>query len=407
MMRSSRYYILALVMLLFGMLLLGCEDKDEGDSQEPARDQAAQLTPTLPFPVELTMWHGLSGAALDGLQQAMARFQEDHPDISVVLEYRVPSALRSDFEEAVPAGGGPDVLVAEIGWIADLADAGYLVPLSSDVTQQVDSNALASLYPALWYRDRVWGVPLSGDVLVMYTNQTMLGAPPRTVEELRAVAENQPVVLYPGAEGTLGLYPGTSSSVIDLDGRVIFSQLPLMDYFSTYQLLDVHQGIRFSADAGAFSRGEVALQVGYASWYPQISEALGEDVSVHLLPPIQSVEWRPFMWVTPVVISQNAPDISIQAAELLLSYLLSAQGQRFITEQTGQAPLTVADADSLSPFQLVVWNQFLRARPVSPYPVFAEVLLPTIDDALESASEADVALDDLASTIIETLRAAD
>jgi multiple sugar transport system substrate-binding protein len=83
-----------------------------------------------------------------------------------------------------------DLLLMDISWTARYAAAGWLLPLEPLLGEE----ALAGLVPAARlgnaFGGHLWRLPLSGDTALLYWRTDLLPHPPRTLEELRAMARD-------------------------------------------------------------------------------------------------------------------------------------------------------------------------------------------------------------------------
>lgn len=101
--------------LLFMLLMLaGCQT-DTADDELSGR---------------VTLWHSWSESEATVLDEALAEFQELHPQARVI-----PVALPEDhiLEEFITAGNdglGPDILIGTSSWIGELVNTGLIRPLN-------------------------------------------------------------------------------------------------------------------------------------------------------------------------------------------------------------------------------------------------------------------------------------
>ncbi|MDH2429548.1 extracellular solute-binding protein [Sphaerisporangium sp. TRM90804] len=152
-------------------------------------------------------WWDTSDATNEGpaFQELVKEFQAKYPKITVNY-VNVPFAdAQNKFKTAAQSGSGaPDVLRAEVGWVAEFASLGYLAPL--DGTQALDApeDFLPSPLGSGKYDGKTYAIPQVTDTLGLLYNKELLkkaghDAPPKTFEELKQVALD--VKSKAGAEG--------------------------------------------------------------------------------------------------------------------------------------------------------------------------------------------------------------
>jgi multiple sugar transport system substrate-binding protein len=84
-------------------------------------------------PIEIEYWQYSFGARIDAMNQLIAQFEAENPNIKVIHNSDIPyDDFRNKIAASVPAGVGPDVASLFYGWQPAWIDAGYLVPLPED-----------------------------------------------------------------------------------------------------------------------------------------------------------------------------------------------------------------------------------------------------------------------------------
>lgn len=367
--------------VIFSMGLLAC-------SRDEAEDVPATVlvSDRMPVDVVLTVWHPFTGPLADALEVVTGLFNTRDDQVTVNLSYHVPEGYRSDYEQAVQLGGGPDLLIVEHAWLASLADSHLIHPMDQVLAEYVSENVPMTVYQSLEYEGSIWGAPLTVDLPVLYST---LNSSLDNLDVLLNVAQFDRVALYPGTEGMMGLYLDNRSGVVDERGQPQFQRVALIEFFARYRELALSQGITFSRDLNDLVVGEVALQMGYISDYPDLLSEMDDEIYVRALPPIGQTLWRPLVRVIPLVISRNATGTMIQGAERYIEFLLSSEAQMRLAEVAGRPPL-VLEMDAMLDTELrMLWTQLQSTQTWSPYPVFNDVIMPLLDEFLVTALEAD------------------
>jgi maltose-binding protein MalE len=149
----------------------------------------ATLTPT-PNVINgtVSIWHSWDEVQRSALFRRISAFQSLYPDVQFDVMYVPPLDLQAYFEEAMSQGAGPSILIAPAEWAPKLLNQGYLL----DLTDRVEGDLVQSLNPAGAeegvYNGRRVGLPLILKGVVLYRNKTIISMPPKTFDELVALA---------------------------------------------------------------------------------------------------------------------------------------------------------------------------------------------------------------------------
>ncbi|WP_415840875.1 extracellular solute-binding protein, partial [Nocardiopsis rhodophaea] len=199
---------------------------------------------------EITFWD-TSDATTEApvFRDLIADFEAAHPDITVHYE-NVPFAdAQEQFKTAAQAGtDAPDVMRADVGWVAELAALGYLAPLDDTPALQDPEDFLPTPLSSTRHAGATYAVPQVTDSLALLYNKDLLAraghdTPPATMEELKQVA--------------LDVNDATDATGLYLNAADGFFLLPHY-YAHGGDLLDVEkQQITVNDDAGVAALEEV------------------------------------------------------------------------------------------------------------------------------------------------------
>jgi trehalose/maltose transport system substrate-binding protein len=155
-------------------LLAGCAERPRGDG-----------------PATLVFKHAKILGEHDPIPGLLREFERRHPGVAVRSE---PLTWTSDeqhqfyvinLDGATPAF---DVLLLDLIWVPEFAQAGWLLDLSPWVTRDELAPHFPAAAAASVWNGRVWGLPWNMNVGVLYYRADLLAkyglAPPRTWEEL-------------------------------------------------------------------------------------------------------------------------------------------------------------------------------------------------------------------------------
>jgi len=142
-------------------------------------------------PVTLVFKHAKILGPADPMPGLLREFERRHPGVSVRSE---PLTWTSDEQHQFYVinleGASPtfDVLMIDVIWVPEFAQAGWLLDLSPWVTREELSPHFPAAAAAAVWRGRVWGLPWNMNVGVLYYRADLLAkyglAPPRTWEAL-------------------------------------------------------------------------------------------------------------------------------------------------------------------------------------------------------------------------------
>jgi multiple sugar transport system substrate-binding protein len=171
--------------LLTLVLLAGCSSVAAVDSQ------AART---------VTFWHDKTGVAAEALEQALAGFREQHPEITVNAVYAADLSVGGGQKllTAIAGGNAPDAVFFDRFQIAAWAEQGALTDLSGRVA--ADAVNPHRFYSSAWdevmYGAGIYGLPVTTDGRVLFYNKEHFALsgldpdrPPTTIAQLEEYAE--------------------------------------------------------------------------------------------------------------------------------------------------------------------------------------------------------------------------
>jgi multiple sugar transport system substrate-binding protein len=147
-------------------------------------------------PVTLVFKHAKILGPSDPLPGLLREFERRHPGVTVRSE---PLTWTSDEQHQFYVinleGASPtfDVLMLDVIWVPEFAQAGWLLDLSPWVTREELAPHFPAAVAAATWGGRVWGLPWNMNVGVVYYRADLLAkyglTPPRTWEELAEQAQ--------------------------------------------------------------------------------------------------------------------------------------------------------------------------------------------------------------------------
>lgn len=137
---------------------------------------------------QISFWHTMNAEETQTLKFVIDEFHRDNPDVAVKIQSVPFSDAQNKYKIAAGAGDAPDVFRAEIAWIADLAELGYLEELSKSFNASYQTKFLPAALRYGQYKGKLWAIPQVTDCLALLYNKKMLkdsGAViPKTFEQM-------------------------------------------------------------------------------------------------------------------------------------------------------------------------------------------------------------------------------
>lgn len=203
-MKQRRLLFLVSLFLMATLLMTACAAPAAPAPAAPAgQPAAAEATqPAAPEPsadgaVTIEYWQYNFPARIEAMDQLIAMFEAENPNITVIHNSDVPY---SDFEakiaSSVPAGVGPDVVSLFYGWQIPWIDAGFIVPLPEDAfPAEMVRSEFSPMVEASFFDGELYTLPTAVRTLALFYNKDLMEAagldpesPPTTLDELREQA---------------------------------------------------------------------------------------------------------------------------------------------------------------------------------------------------------------------------
>ena len=184
-MRGFRWRALAFALAATALAVFGTSASAKTDGVG-----AKHATATIEF------WQTMNEEETVTLKGIVSAFERTHPSIKVNMVYVPFDQAQQKFATAAQAGKAPDVLRAEIAWIADYASQGYLTALDKMVSKKDKADFLPAPFAYGVYAGHIWAIPQVTDAPALLYNKAMFRAKkvkvPKTMAELAAACSKFP-----------------------------------------------------------------------------------------------------------------------------------------------------------------------------------------------------------------------
>lgn len=197
-MRHRTRYTLASLLVLLALLVSACAPAAAPAAQAPATEAAAteaaaeataeSAAEATEAPadtaaeapsgdvVEIEYWQYSFDARIEAMNQLIAQFEAENPNIKVIHNSDVPyDDFINKIAASVPAGVGPDVVSLFYGWQPAWIDAGYLVPLSEEAFPPDQVRAeFSPMVEASFFDGKLYTLPTAVRTLALMYNKDLM-----------------------------------------------------------------------------------------------------------------------------------------------------------------------------------------------------------------------------------------
>jgi arabinogalactan oligomer/maltooligosaccharide transport system substrate-binding protein len=276
----------------------------------------------------VTLWHAYNGAERTALEAVAARWNAEHPDRTLRLVAVPYDAFADKITSAIPNGNGPDLFVYSHDRIGDWVASGLLEPVEYWIDGKTADTWSNDALAAMAYRGSLYGLPLAVKSLALYVRTDLVAAPPRTTDELLAMAPALRArgvfpLSYP-VDDLYGHAPwlhGFGGRTLDADGHPALATPAAVAAAAFARELVVREVVPRDADgaltATLFNEGKAAMAMS-GPWFQGDIEP-GVPWTVTTLPIVSATgkPAAPFLGAEGVLMSSRAHDKEAAIAVML------------------------------------------------------------------------------------------
>src|SRR6185503_14965061 len=136
----------------------------------------------------VVLWHAYTGAERSALETTAAQWNAQHPETPLTLVAVPHDSFADKLTSAIPRGNGPDLFIFADDRIGAWAESHTIEPIEFWVDDaRADRFSPAAMH-ALTYNGSLWGLPLATKSLVLFVRTDLVKTPPRTTDDLIALA---------------------------------------------------------------------------------------------------------------------------------------------------------------------------------------------------------------------------
>ena len=277
----------------------------------------------------------------DGIAKVGERFQAD---TGIEVEVATPDDLAARYDRQAGTANGPDIVIFAHDRFGSWIDAGLLADLTP--SQDAMQRAPAFAWEAVSVARRIYGYPLSTEVVSLIYNLDLVPNPPRTwaeVSELdsRLRAQGKRAIewdyanLYfswPLIAGSGGYSLNKRDGLYDLGDSGIANPGAIAGFTQLRSLLDsgvLAREASYDSMMKGFKAGEVAMMIN-GPWVWNELRAANIRFAIDHVPGISAEQpGKPFVGIVAAAVNAHSPNKQ-QAQRFLEDYLTSAEGLRSI-----------------------------------------------------------------------------
>lgn len=288
----------------------------------------------------VTIWHTWTPEETLVLDQALAEFEEIHPNVHIVSVAFSYDQILAEFMEAGKEGLGPTLIFGTNSWIGDLVDAGLIRPLPPDLAKLDLFNARNLAMTE--YRGRQYGLPLALAPRALYYNKSLVSEPPETLDDLLQEAEaGRSVAFVPRFTEAYWGIQAFGEGLFDDRARFTLAESGFSEWLAWLNEAQSAPGVILNVDDQSlldlFASGQVAYYVArpdaQALIAAEMDEERGFEIGIAPLPGRTDAPGGPLLPAEVIMLyTFNSPEEMTITNELAAYLVNQQQSIRFLRE---------------------------------------------------------------------------
>lgn len=363
---QQRVRVAASIVLLafFSTTLLACSAQDAG--------REGRLFPRN----AILLWHNLTEPEATALENVLDRYRRANPGVEIVVQPQGPT-MEEAFIRSVRSGLGPNLLLSNSANVRMLAEASSLVPLDNRVSEDVSARFLSVALRTLYYKGRLYGLPMAIDTQVLYFNRQLIERPAATVDQLMQEASSGQRVLM-NSQFTDAVWSARTFGVdlFDAEGNPQDTTGGIANWLTWMEQVRDIPGFIIDDNTPAlrerFLRGDIPYYVGHSYELNMLNEVFGADLGVAQLPSGPAGGAGPLLTTSALLINAVSSEHQIELSLDLARFISSSDQQAALMREANIVPANTRTriSEGLYPHIATVTAQ---ARTAIPYFNDAEI----------------------------------
>ncbi|MGZ4959099.1 MAG: ABC transporter substrate-binding protein [Methylomonas sp.] len=191
-----------------------------------------------------------------------------------------------------------DIVGMDVIWTAEFAEAGWILPWPDQILPRIANGRLPPTTASVHYKDRLWAIPFTTNIQLLWYRKDRIGEAPRTWGKLIAEAEaiNKPGTIqlqgqrYEGLTTFfVSLLASAGGSILDQSGALLLQEKPALETLSLLKRMSASPSVSTSLATDREEQTMLAYETGA---------------------PTFMVNY-PFVWSS---VHRNAPDVAQNTA---------------------------------------------------------------------------------------------
>ncbi|MHA1827777.1 MAG: sugar ABC transporter substrate-binding protein [Candidatus Heimdallarchaeaceae archaeon] len=261
--------------------------------------------------IEINLWYTFEGGVV--IKSYIQEYMELNTNIQINFIEQPAKGWLDKFISVAQTGDAPDIFLTKGSRFGELADLGYIRPLTDLITPEVESLYLPAAIEGLRYSGDYWGLPLWFDSILLFYNKDLfdnhaLSYPLAnwtdvelltTAIELTDYLTNDtyglvwPTIspyMWPAFQYGFGHGPLYQNGTIIVNDTASYNAVKFI-YDLKYDSAVVGYDDTIDAVTDAFATNKGAMLI-YGGWYIPTLDELGVNYGIQVLPTISSTGER-------------------------------------------------------------------------------------------------------------------
>ncbi len=347
------FHPLIILPLILAMSVSGCSQFSQEDIPETqvavqiptttARIPTPSPTATPPYlSGTITIWHSWDEQALPVLEQILADFSDNHPNVYFDVLYVPVENFLAKFEFETGQGRGPSIILGPAEWGPYLYDQGYISSLSGSISEGLLTQLNQPALDTAWYRNELIGLPYSLEGILLFRNRNIIPDSAATFEQLIYNANNASQGEMIGAYLDRGfIYSGANlegigGALMDEDGNPAFNDpkgVEWLELLLNYQDAGPTDYLS-DQDVDLFKAGRVGIIIEGSWRLSELTEALGiENIVIDRWPESKEGALAGYVFPEMIYLNRETTGDRLAASRAFMEHFISNQTQTKIAEE--------------------------------------------------------------------------
>ncbi len=287
-------------------------------------------------------------------KEFLGNFTAKNPGIKVRRIHNNDNDIRTNWQNQVATGAGPDITFAPHDSIGLFAESGTALELDKFFSKSFYSQFDAKIINDYKYKGKIYGIPYRhGNAVMLIYNKKLLAEAPKTMNELIEKAKQltkgneQYGLVFDMVEPffTIGFLGGFGGQVFDAKGNITLNTEPMKKMMQlVYDFKFTHKITPKEANSdvanGLFREGKAAMTICGPWLLPQL-DAAKIDYGIAVLPKLDGANYpAPYSGAKVIVLNPNlAQDKKkAEAVKKFVAYMNSASVQLKYAKMVSEIP---------------------------------------------------------------------